>query len=107
MVFNFNDKLPEKIPSHFDLSGTPDGWSGKSSLIILLFVNIGLNFLLYGVIFLLPWFRKHPYLMSSSGAQKKEFLALPEEKQKKYWDIVINYLAAMSLLINFLWISIT
>ncbi|HBG23005.1 MAG TPA: hypothetical protein DDW83_07100, partial [Peptococcaceae bacterium] len=34
--------LPETIPTHFGFSGEADSWGGKSSLILLLVVNIGM-----------------------------------------------------------------
>ncbi|TXK74558.1 DUF1648 domain-containing protein [Paenibacillus sp. N3.4] len=32
--------LPEKFPSHFDMSGNPNGWSGKGSLLLLPILNV-------------------------------------------------------------------
>jgi len=29
------NKLPTQVPTHFNLSGNPDGWSGKTALLIL------------------------------------------------------------------------
>ena len=39
-------QLPSKIPSHFNLEGQIDGWSGKGSIIILVIVNVALYILL-------------------------------------------------------------
>ena len=36
------NELPMVIPTHFDLSGTPNGWSDKNSLIIL-FSSLGIG----------------------------------------------------------------
>ena len=33
-------QLPEKIPSHFNFSGTPDSWAGKGSLLLLPGVSV-------------------------------------------------------------------
>ena len=42
-MFQFPE-LPERIPTHFDLKGNPDGWSSKGSfLIIMVIVIIGIN----------------------------------------------------------------
>lgn len=38
--------LPEIIPTHFGLSGEPDGWGSKSSLFFLLAVNAALYLML-------------------------------------------------------------
>jgi len=41
--------LPEEIPTHFSISGAPDGWGGKSTLLVLpaigLVIYIGLTIL--------------------------------------------------------------
>ncbi|PEE40849.1 DUF1648 domain-containing protein [Bacillus pseudomycoides] len=46
-VFFMWSELPERIPSHFDGMGRPDGWSGKESILILPIVGLLLFFLLY------------------------------------------------------------
>ncbi|HBI27394.1 MAG TPA: hypothetical protein DDY25_06680 [Peptococcaceae bacterium] len=45
--------LPETIPTHFGFSGEADSWGGKSSLILLLVVNIGM-YLMFTVFHYLP-----------------------------------------------------
>ncbi len=35
LVFWYYNQLPERIPSHYNLSGEPDGYSGKAILILL------------------------------------------------------------------------
>lgn len=35
MLAQYWPSLPERIPSHFGVSGQPDAWSGKSTLLIL------------------------------------------------------------------------
>ena len=43
LIFQFPE-LPERIPSHFDFQGNPDGWSSKSSFIIIMIaVIVGIN----------------------------------------------------------------
>ncbi|MDM5155540.1 DUF1648 domain-containing protein [Bacillus sp. DX1.1] len=46
-VFYMWGDLPEKIPSHFDGSGTPDAWNGKESIWILPIIGLIIFFLLY------------------------------------------------------------
>jgi len=39
--------LPEQVPTHFDLAGNVNGWSGKQDLVgIILFLGIGIYFLM-------------------------------------------------------------
>ncbi|KEK22655.1 DUF1648 domain-containing protein [Bacillus gaemokensis] len=45
-VFYMWSELPERIPSHFDGMGRPDGWSGKESILILPIIGLFLFFLL-------------------------------------------------------------
>ncbi|WP_459502288.1 DUF1648 domain-containing protein [Bacillus sp. C1] len=46
-VFFMWSELPERIPSHFDRMGRPDGWSGKESILILPIIGTLLFFLFY------------------------------------------------------------
>lgn len=39
--------LPDKMPSHFNLSGEADGWGGKNSIFIMPFIAIIMFFPLY------------------------------------------------------------
>ena len=45
--------LPETIPTHYTFSGEADGWGSKSTLIILLVVNIGM-YLMFTVLHYFP-----------------------------------------------------
>lgn len=44
MVAQYWANLPERIPSHFGISGLPDAWSGKGTLLILPVLSV----VLYG-----------------------------------------------------------
>ena len=44
--------IPQTVPSHFDFTGTPDGWSSKYSLLFLLTVC----FLLYALLTVVSFF---------------------------------------------------
>ncbi|MCR5466370.1 MAG: DUF1648 domain-containing protein [Lachnospiraceae bacterium] len=41
------NKLPDKIPTHFELNGEPNGYSGKEMLIVLLVVMVAISGLMY------------------------------------------------------------
>lgn len=105
LVFVTAAPLPNRIPTHFALDGTPDKWGNKESLTVLMVVAFAVCVLLYLLIFvLLPWFRKRPRLLSIPDKQR--FLALPAEKQKVYWDLVEEFLTALTVCMNFIWASI-
>lgn len=40
LVFSAYGGLPDRIPSHYDTSGAPDGYSGKSSILVLLGITV-------------------------------------------------------------------
>jgi uncharacterized membrane protein len=46
VVVYFRPMLPSSVPSHFNLSGIPDGWSDSSSLLIFPVVSIACYFIL-------------------------------------------------------------
>ncbi len=77
--------LPPRIPVHFTESGFPDGWADKSwsAWLTLPLVALGLTCLFYATTFLVDLAKKHPGWLSLP--RKKEFLALPEEKQAPVW----------------------
>ncbi len=56
------ERLPEKIPIHFGIAGTVDGWAKKSRLSVfwIVWFTIGLNTLLFVTLFYLPM-RKDPW----------------------------------------------
>jgi len=41
------NKLPDKIPTHFELNGEPNGFGGKKMLIVLLVVMVAITGLMY------------------------------------------------------------
>jgi uncharacterized membrane protein len=48
----FNSVLPERVPSHFDVNGTPDGYSSKLFLIL---VNAGIGVSIYLLLTFIPF----------------------------------------------------
>lgn len=56
--------LPERIPSHFDLAGRPDAWSGRNSIWIL----PGVSLFIFLLILLSRWLTgKYPNKMNIKG----------------------------------------
>ncbi|MCP5104270.1 MAG: DUF1648 domain-containing protein [bacterium] len=103
MVLYFTKELPDKIPLQFGLDGTPNRWSGKGDLIIILAAVLGINAFFYLFAAAVPWLRKHPALLNIPN--KKRFLALPLEKQRVYWDLLKEFMAGMAVSMNILFLT--
>ncbi len=103
MVLYFSKELPDKIPVHFDLDGTPNRWSGKGDLTIILAVALGINAFFYLFVVAIPWLRKHPALLNIPN--KDRFLALPLEKQRVYWDLLKEFMAGIAVSMNILFLT--
>ncbi|HWD20672.1 MAG TPA: DUF1648 domain-containing protein [Verrucomicrobiae bacterium] len=60
--------LPERVASHFDASGRPNGWTDRSAFLLLM-GGVGLTFpLLFAALFLLARFAPF-FLTSASGGR--------------------------------------
>src|SRR5690606_18905334 len=72
-------RLPERMPLHFGLDGTPDRWAETSlaSWFMLPLVALALNLLLYGAAALST---RNARLVNLPG--KERLLALPFERQR-------------------------
>jgi uncharacterized membrane protein len=72
-------RLPERIPTHFGLDGTPDRWVETSlvSWFILPLIALGMNALLYALTALTM---RNPRFVNLPG--KERLLALPAERQR-------------------------
>ena len=94
--------LPEKIPIHFTTHGIPDSWADKSwgVWLTLPLVALGLTCLFYATTYLIDVAKKHPKWLSLP--KKKEFLALPEEKQAAVWHKMKAMLFWMAVPMNLL-----
>jgi uncharacterized membrane protein len=104
LVFVAAAPLPERIPTHFAFDGTPDKWGNKESLTELMIIAFIVSGFLYLIFPVMPWFEKHPKLLSIPD--KERFLALPREKQQLYWELIKEFLASLIVCMNFIWASI-
>lgn len=103
LVVFFQELLPEKVPIHFTMDGTPNSWAGKGSLFTMLFVAVGVSALFYLIILSLPWVKSKPGLLNIP--YKRQVLALPEEKQRPFWDLTVEFLAAVVSAMDILWLT--
>ena len=55
LVAGYWTQLPERIPTHFGASGRPDGWGGRSMLLLLPLVTL----VMYGTLTLVGQFPQH------------------------------------------------
>jgi len=69
--------LPESVASHFGISGKPDGWSSKSSFIMVPFIITGV----ITVVFLAVAFGLSKIPVSLINLPNKNYWLSPERKQ--------------------------
>lgn len=67
--------LPEKIPTHFDAAGNPNGWGSSSALLLLPAMAVGL-YLLITITAQFPAAFKFPVPVTAENRQRLEALTL-------------------------------
>ena len=93
-------RLPERIPTHFDLTGQPDGFGSRTSIIVLAALTWIINLAFYAFIRCLPRMKRNPRFINIP--HKEEFLKLPEQKQSKYWALLAEFMAGIPACLNLL-----
>ena len=78
VVFNYRD-LPQRIPTHFGITGVADGWGGKSSLWAL----VGVTCFLYAVLSLVRFLP--PKLMNVPVTEEHRAAAIPISLEMVGW----------------------
>ena len=99
-VYAWYPKLPERFPSHFDLAGNPDRWSGTGAFLVIVAVPFILTLVFYILIRFMPRLAGSPQRLNIP--HKEEFLKLPAEKQMVYWTLLQEFLAGLMAAINLL-----
>jgi len=99
-VYAWYAKLPARFPSHFDLAGNPDRWSGKGAFLVIVAVPFILTIVLYVLIRFMPRLASSPQRLNIP--HKEEFLKLPAEKQMVYWALLQEFFAGLMAAINLL-----
>jgi uncharacterized membrane protein len=69
------DPLPERIPTHFDLSGHPDGWSSSTSIVFVPFVAL-IFYIFITIVARYPALTHYPVEVTSENRPRLESLAL-------------------------------
>jgi uncharacterized membrane protein len=67
--------LPERIPTHFDVAGNPNGWGPPSTLLFLPLLAVGL-YLFISLIALFPALFKYPVRVTKENRARLEALTL-------------------------------
>ena len=97
--------LPERIPIHFDLAGTPNGWGSRVSFLILPAIGIATIGLLYYVLrFATRVPIRNPTLLNIPD--KKRFLELPEHEQRWVMEPLNDMADYMVALLSILFLVI-
>jgi uncharacterized membrane protein len=99
-VYAWYAKLPARFPSHFDLAGNPDRWSGKGAFLIIVAFPFILTVVFYVLIRFMPRLAGNPRRLNIP--HKEEFLKLPAEKQMVYWALLQEFFAGLMAAINLL-----
>jgi uncharacterized membrane protein len=94
--------LPEKVPSHFDFSGTPDGWMSKTGF---LFLWIGL------MIFMNMWVPLTKILITRCSPKwanipNKEYWYANEKNKARLVEIMDSFMAMIFAVLNLMFIYI-
>ena len=93
-------RIPDRVPTHFDLYGCPDGWSGRGTWWALPAVAVGLSLFMFGIAWLI---RRYPHLINIP--RKKEFLALPPDMQEPVITGVETFVHWMYVPLNLMWVG--
>ena len=86
-VFFGPERLPERIPIHFDHAGNPNGWGQPSSLLILPAVTLGV-YLALTIVTQFPRAFKNPKRVTDENWERLEHLTLemiPWLKMELVW----------------------
>jgi uncharacterized membrane protein len=92
--------LPDRIPVHFGISGTPDRWGPKSEILIFVAIPWGLTIIFYLLTLAIPRFAHDPRYLNIPD--KQAFLKLSAEKQAIFWNLLQEFMTAMTVCINFI-----
>jgi uncharacterized membrane protein len=93
-------KLPARFPSHFDLTGIPNRWSGRGAFLVIVAIPFILTLVFYILIRFMPRLANYPQRLNIP--HKEEFLKLPAEKQMVYWALLQEFFAGLIAVINLL-----
>lgn len=97
LVFHFG-KLPDEIPTHFDITGQPDAWGKKYTLIILLVLQLYL--------YMQTWLLSYFLVIKPEGKEALHYINMPFVKKEALTPEQVNHIkrqmARMMIMIHIL-----
>ena len=63
------DKLPARVPTHFGMSGPPDGWGARSSLLLFVIAPLVIHIVLT-ILARFPWIYNYPTKVTLENAER-------------------------------------
>ena len=98
-------RLPDEIPVHFGLDGTPDRWSSRGGETLLIFIlPWGMTLFMYLISLTANSVRKHPQAMNIPN--KEKFLALSPAQQAPFFDALKTMFYSTAAALNLLFLLI-
>jgi len=98
-------RLPDKVPVHFGVDGTPNRWINRGGeFLFLFFIPWLLTALLFAFSRLIPWMRNHPQWINIP--HKERFLALPQERQEPFFTSMQVHFMLMAVTLNLLFLGL-
>jgi uncharacterized membrane protein len=100
LVLRTYSRLPSLIPTSFDFAGNVREWGGRSTVIILASVALGVTAIIYLLMPYLSRLEKNPRFVNLPG--KEELFELLPEKRIPYWEMMKEFMAGMAVAVNLL-----
>ena len=95
-------RLPDRLPLHFSFDGTPDGGGSKTEILIVVGVVILATLPMLAGGWWKKLMRRNPRWINMP--RKAEILALSAEKQALYWELMVEFMAAMGAAMSLLFL---
>ena len=98
----YGPKLPDRVASHFRFDGTPDGYSSRTTFLVLYAALMGfLMICLLGIAWII---RRIPHTLIS--LPRKDYWLAPERRQETYdylerWLLVVGSATVLFILVHF------
>jgi len=98
-VYSSYSYLPERMATHFDMSGNPNGWSSKNSFFVTWYIMI---FFMNGIFYLISKII-HKIPESMINIPNKRYWFETEERKKESINRAIAILPGTAFLLNIFW----
>jgi len=100
-ILYYAPRLPERLASHFDIAGNPDGWSSKGAFFAIFAVGmLVVAFVFLGIALLIP---RLPH--SLINLPRKDYWLAPE-RRRETWDFIARRLIEFTFAIQVFFVGI-